>query len=1258
MATSSNVYTEKIFSEHPTLTWSFDESIGYLSLISEEQRDLTSWTPSIEEVVIEKDESVIGEPFKNSFTYRVNGIQLSENQLTTKVLIKSPDFFNFNDLDLDLKTFSIGAWLYSEGEYISSTFLGYTYIDSANGETVSVIKEFETPFVKKWFFVSESFEIPHETSDVSLVIGYRFSNGSTNPNDYDLLINGLSFGQWSEEYNSTSLGIIAENFPDDINLSCNEGYEISSYGINNQKAYCLISDNRLLARTNSVPLVFGSANSLTLYPHNTLPSIIFPGLGMFNESNKYSSYTFEFWARIVSDTNVDKKICGPINSSDGLYVNGPFLKLKINSFIISHFVGEWGRPMLIHIRLSKNTASLLVNGQNVGSVNFNSEDIIFSNPTTDGKSNDWIGFWSYEDVSPIEIDGVAIYSYGVAEILAKRRFVYGQAVDIPDNINTAFGGTTALIDYEFADYSKNYSYPDLGKWDQGARENVIIEDNKISTPKYNYPELYLTNKTVSEFYIDNINLQQEDEELFWTFKKTNDEVNEGFLSFESLDFMTEPIRCFYGVFKSRRAVSTPETIFYIQSDVSDERFIIEIVDDVIQYKFITPKRLDPNTGLPVEQILYVSSGHTINDEFTIGLDIETFTNYYGGDLVSFFNDKKSLKFYVGGSKNLENTYHGNMYKIGFCSDRNYNEIVDFFNTRGLPIDYENVFDWFIQTELVDTDGGSNPYAVGGYYNANGDFVEVNDSWWEFYLDGGLATSFVASRLLNHVASYMLHARYSFGSYILDIATKSYWKDYIPLSYFAERVLDAKGDEYYDLDLLQFNINYPAPTKFIKEETEGSWTYKELKEKYSNPIQRSYDSLDNHLFTGYNDYSDLAKNAQFSYRYNTDDSYLKSYINFEYIRNGMTLQDSYFENIEPASQSGVVDPQDNWVTTKYEVVYNMIIYPPKDIDPRKLGIKISLEFINYGTMNGIVSLKSMQLASQAFNSYRANAIGTRGEAKLYPYVKNGFYYNYKARNPFSIYKSSSPYLYLTQKSGIEPKDIYDPVLNRGLQIPINSNKDSNYQLMSFQSAVMYNKDSFPYSPTQVFEIKSDDSHIKFYTKAIQSDGKRGIIYAINAKTRKIDNNVVFYLNGRLVKNPILNTKQWAFIGVSFSNLFDCSGNIGSLNLNGPLIYNVISYYQATNLQEVQDVTLRPWVLVRGIRTSELHWSFWNSPVISWNGVLVLSSTSYYGANPSNIYNSYTGRDKIIAESDMIFSIKDYEYSVYSNASWVSNTSTAI
>ena len=177
-------------------------------------------------------------------------------------------------------------------------------------------------------------------------------------------------------------------------------------------------------------------------------------------------------------------------------------------------------------------------------------------------------------------------------------------------------------------------------------------------------------------------------------------------------------------------------------------------------------------------------------------------------------------------------------------------------------------------------------------------------------------------------------------------------------------------------------------------------------------------------------------------------------------------------------------------------------------------------------------------------------------------------------------------------------------------------------------------------------------------AIHPTGQRAKIYAMNVRTGRLEDNIGFYWNGKVVKEAVVSVKEWGFLGISFPNLLDFNSRVGSINLNGPITFNTISYYQSTNLQEVQKVDIRPWFGVKYSLPLTLEWDDWKTSSFVWRGVLVLSSTSYYGVDPSTIYKSYTGTNKIIIDTDKVFTVNGYEYTVYKGITSKQITSTAV
>jgi hypothetical protein len=373
--------------------------------------------------------------------------------------------------------------------------------------------------------------------------------------------------------------------------------------------------------------------------------------------------------------------------------------------------------------------------------------------------------------------------------------------------------------------------------------------------------------------------------------------------------------------------------------------------------------------------------------------------------------------------------------------------------------------------------------------------------------------------------------------------------------------------------------------------------------------------------------------------------VKSYVSFQYLKNNPSAKNSYFTTM-PASQNNVVSPGSEWITTKYEVVDGTIIYPPKGIRITDVSLVTHLEWTVPGIISNPLVVKKMQYASQAFNEVSSNPVGTRFGSPVFPYLKYGSYFDYKSRNPYRIYKGSSPYLYLTKNSGIEKVGDYDEFVNRGFSVPVNKDVADSYKVIAMQAFLRYGKESFPSEPEQIFEIESKDTYIKFYIVANDISGKRARIYGINAKTGDFENGIAFYWNGNLVREPVITLSDWGVLGVSFARVLDFDSYPGGLRFTGSVLVNNISQYQATSLQEIQRNTLRSWFLA-SINLTE--WNFWNQD-FTWNGVLIASQSNIFGVNPSDIYKTYTGTNKIIIDDDVPLTVNKYEYTAYQGITW--------
>ena len=277
--------------------------------------------------------------------------------------------------------------------------------------------------------------------------------------------------------------------------------------------------------------------------------------------------------------------------------------------------------------------------------------------------------------------------------------------------------------------------------------------------------------------------------------------------------------------------------------------------------------------------------------------------------------------------------------------------------------------------------------------------------------------------------------------------------------------------------------------------------------------------------------------------------------------------------------------------------------------------------------------------------------------MFPYKRAGLYYDYKAKNPFSIYKGSTPYLYLNRTSGIEIRGQYDPQVSRGIAIPINSTIADNYRVSAMQMWMRSDLDKFPLAETELFEIEYKGDTIKFFMEALDSDGSRARVFAKSVATGGNFNGLVYYWNGTLVREPVLTIKEWGVLGLAFSTSLNFDLYLGGINLNGPMVFNNISYYQANNLQQVQSSLTRPWLRVETDGITNFEWEFWLNNFI-WEGVLVISSSELYGVNPVDVYRTYLGTNKIIIDDDEGLSIEPNELSIYSEVIWSTNVATPV
>ena len=1292
MANPLNLYATKVFSEHPLALWALDDKADYISLIPDANQDLNTWTNTgVDSIVNARNSALFSvvpppTPFADK---AANGV-IGDSGNSGLVTFTSPFALNPEDLSLSQQTFSVATYIYSYAKIIDFR-IGFRYFDPIAEEINEVItsKPIRKPAglssTLAWAFVGESFELPESFEDLEIIFEiYYIDEGAP----YEFVINGISAGQWAEEFQLESFGTQLVDVPNTIAIQNTKGVEAFPYGLAENLGYYIAEENALVARNYGIPLVFGSQNSTHITPKTNSPSLIVPGLGFMNQAGQFNNLTAEFWIKIQSKAVVPRKIFGPISSTDGLYVDGPFLKLRIGNKVGSHFVREWDRPMLVDIRLSPRKSTLIINGEAVFDLDLNPADYRFPASLLNGLEQDWLGFYAYPDVPLMQIDCVGIYPYEVATIVAKRRWVYGQGVQVPTDIKGLDSSSSVFIDYPFSKYAKNFYFPGSSKWNNGSLENLIAEDDALTSPDHPNPVIRFSDKTENRWYEDLAAIQGSEDNVITLRPNSLWGSTEGHMYFPNMNFLQEQTRSFYGVFESTTMSLEKKVLFEIinlntskkvqvyykgnritsstleqiqteqsgqevivsgklhglktgmsvlvegsgrvptglyqvfvisrssfsyqvnpnQSDVVEKADDLEIgyaYDSTIYYAFIN-RFTNQVSGVDQspfeEEIFYTAPGHTIGKKFMAGIHLPRFVREEGKELANFFGTRQNLSIYIAGSEDLTNTFDGNIYKIGFTSARNLKKIEHLFNSVGIPVDYENVFNSF----------GLNVYDAGDEYFGN------DPEYWPLVLDGGDPYDFQSLKAIEHVATYTLLPKVEMGMFMLDVAVDAYWEDYVPLSYFAKESLNAFGRKQSGVSFVQVNLDYPN--------------------------MKTFDEEGNH---------------------DTSQNLVRAYVAFQYLAEGSNSIEDNFSRKESLNSLGVVEPQANWLTTKYEVVDGTIVYPPSDVDYRDVSINFYLEYNINGIRFNKVKIRSLQASSQFFGT-SPNKIGTKFGTDLVPFRRAGQYFDYKSPPPFGIYKGSSPYLYNTSNSGIEIRGNYTNLNRSGISIPINTNAAPFFKIGSMQMSLKYGEDLFPEVPVKIFEIESGSVYIKFFLVADSASRKRGQIYALDGNTNQLQGNLVFFNNGVPVKRPILYPNTWSAVGLSFPGFLDIGNFVGALRLTSPIMFNNFSFYQTTLADDEERFGFRQWFAVRSFLGDPIDWGFWagkelsggavvpsGAQAFSWREVLFLSTTLREEIDASNIYKIYSGTDRFVSESDQPLLIQDYKYKVYNGLSWTQN-----
>ena len=328
--------------------------------------------------------------------------------------------------------------------------------------------------------------------------------------------------------------------------------------------------------------------------------------------------------------------------------------------------------------------------------------------------------------------------------------------------------------------------------------------------------------------------------------------------------------------------------------------------------------------------------------------------------------------------------------------------------------------------------------------------------------------------------------------------------------------------------------------------------------------------------------------------NVTNAIVRSYVEFKEVATSIIdVSQTEKTNVNLSSPNTyIVAPGASWQNQRYEIQNNTIIKLPTGgyDDFEDLGLTTYIEFFIPGIIRNPVSIRSLHISAQALTYASPTEIGTKLGKDIYSYGTDSENITYRPSsiNTYTIYKNSTPYLYLSNYTGVKLLGATDGT--RGIEIPINKNLNNTYKVNYVQMSMLSEID-FPSTAAEIFRVK--DSTKELVVKAVRVDANSATLSVTLNGAAYADANV--FVDG--IQNGTIYKNQWHMVGIQCKPLltFDNFGT-GYIRITGPFLINNVSDYQ---------------IPADLLRDNEFY-DTWNEYVVpadadnNWANVLVVSS----------------------------------------------------
>ena len=1245
---NSNLYASRVYSEHPVAMWAMDEEYFFFSLISEDEKLLSSsgsnwfFTNAVSSLATD----IFTIPIDEDPTVKV--YLTSASSRYAEIQLASPISYE-DSIDLEKGSVSISTHInIPAATNILKIQIGFLI----NSEYF--YKEFSNLLDDFWEFLSFTKQLDSE-EDISPLIKIFYKNdGNVGMQNSSIYFNGLSVGQWSEPYSFKNTGVQPQELPssifDAIPYSVPlKGLKIDAYGFNDlDNAYAIQERKRLLIERTGIPMIYGSQGNISILPKYIL-NIFEDFITAGNPST------------LIFDENIDGN---PVYYEENIEGGDSYIAEEYelvdggNSISIQNTAIDGGISSRYFLNnLDGGDPTSLNEDKYIPSLIFPGKGFLNS---TGKYQNLTIEFWmriSHERNEELKIFGPTKSDDGLyisGEFLTLKVGKYVQSYFI----NQWYRPMLVHI---------SQSQTEIFVMINGEKViSIDIDFDKVNTltsPSEDYLGFYGNDK-ISLFELDCFSIfpyivseqvakkryvfgqgVQEQENVVAPFGGQLSYVDFPYTGYGSTirypdrtswedGFYNNVVADSEGL--SLPSYSLPEITFASSNNVASsdqvqtqkmelfEKDNFDIQNE--SYPFIS---LNPNTSY--EDIYATINFSTINQSTyttkSINSILKTSSNIQTRQcLLYLYNNSNTDTFStIISSGSIQYLFNETVIKSILVQPNQYISVgIDFDK---ISTDHASVVkSFFLNPERLSLNfaNNENDKFLGKIFSLtfNNDFFTEKDKELIFgsqEVFDGFAKISVNSNLYNYVGTYTLLPKVSNSTVFLDVGCSGYWENSIPLSYFGKYITTSNGDRVYDLDLLQFNVDIPSSI-FSKENVQSS-------EYQSNLLSKVYVSIQNNVKTPktYFEYTD------------TENIGVDRLLDFNSV--------------------------DDFETTKFEICDGTIIYPPKSgIGFSNYSLVTYIIVTSKGTRSEKIKIKNMGISSLTFDESEFYSINTPTVGKFYPVTKSQDQYVYKRQIPVVIDKESSPYLYLSGDSGLSVLPKTDGKLVKGVSIPINQSLKPIENVVGIQMFLMFNEEK-EFSSRKIIGKLFSNTDSYDIVLIPELDKKRATIKMFNSKTKREVENLRFFLNGREVSVITIKPLAWNFIAISFQeSSINLNSKIGQLEIYSGIKIDNVAVFSEISTTQTRQFSYNSWnqalddYVQQELGGGTDSWAYWSASAAAapntWEKPLNKkeSFVQILSVDGNSIFNTYAGISSFVGNDNSTLSVNFDSVQVLNDVTW--------